>query len=732
MIESLEFKNATQTVAPSNHVIVVDISYSMCYALPKLRQHLKENLPSLVKPEDTISILYFSSRGDFGTVFAGRQVSNASDLSELGKLIDRFLQPTGCTGFVEPLKLAIETANDLKKSGVINSLVFMTDGYDNCWRSSEILAVAEQLPKAYDNITLIEYGWNCNRELLQKMAECSGATHVFAEGQEEYQTELETAMVSVAPRVRVDFSVIYSYAVYIENGIPTILAAQSDEDHPINYVNIPESVSKLWVVDPDMIDQLDNLADVEAAYVLALFGVHTMDADLVWAALKKTGDVRFIKQYTNCFTKQDYSNIKTDITAAIVDPALRGVDGIDYNLVPPEDATTVVDVLTYLAGADAQLVVDHPLFSYKRIGRGTVQKADDTEDKLAAEIAEAKSKEERKALALKLAEHEDWTPVFEPVKGAGVPISNLVYNSARPNISLQTVQNGTVVIPKFAQKKYDLPESIDTWQWKNYTIVKDGIIHMKTLPVVCSAETVSELVSKGVEVYGGPEVFIVNLGSVPLVNRAMVKNISAAQFFADHVRLESLKAKQKVLKYFRDELVGKGNAVGLAGKYGAEAAEFLSANGIRDYGFSPKTASVESTDFYMNRELNVKIKGASSLPSIAAVLKKQADNKKLNAADQLIANALAEYNAFVKSPAVTAVPEATQTKIIESWISDAAKAAITQVRELNKTLSKSLYAIVAGHGWFTDLDLEESTMEVEVDGVKYTVSAVLEEKEIKI
>ena len=120
------------------------------------------------------------------------------------------------------------------------------------------------------------------------------------------------------------------------------------------------------------------------------------------------------------------------------------------------------------------------------------------------------------------------------------------------------------------------------------------------------------------------------------------------------------------------------------------------------------------------------------MPSIAAVLKKQADNKKLNAADQLIANALAEYNAFVKSPAVQSVPEATQAKIIESWISDAAKAAITQVRELNKTLSKSLYAIVAGHGWFTDLDLEESTMEVEVDGVKYTVSAVLEEKEIKI
>lgn len=236
----------------------------------------------------------------------------------------------------------------------------------------------------------------------------------------------------------------------------------------------------------------------------------------------------------------------------------------------------------------------------------------------------------------------------------------------------------------------------------------------------------------GVHVFGGPEVFIVNLESVPMVNRAMTKNISAAEFFADNVRREALKAKQKVLKFYRDELVGKGNATGLASKYGKEAADFLSANGIRDYGFSPKTSSVESTDVYMSRELNVKIKGASSLPSIASVIKKQTDGKKLNVADQLIANALAEYNAFVKSPMITSVPEETQKKLIESWIGDAAKAAINEVRSLNKTLSKVVYGIVAGHGWFTDLDLEESTMDVEVDGVKYTVTAELAEKEVKI
>ncbi|MDR5209329.1 vWA domain-containing protein [Salmonella enterica subsp. enterica serovar Typhimurium] len=733
MIESLTFKNAVATVAPSNHVIVVDISGSMYRSLPEVRKHLKENLPSLVKPEDTVSILYFSSRGDFGTVFAGRQINSATDLSEINNLIDRFLKPSGCTGFVEPLKLAAETAISLNKPGYVNNLAFMTDGYDNCWRSNEILDAAEVLPKAFDNITFIEYGWYCNRELLGLMAERSGATHVFAEGQNEYQTELENVLKTSSPKVVVDVPLVYTHAIYVENGVATVLAVHPDEEHPIGHVSIPESVSQLWVVNPNMIDQLDNLADTQAAYVLAFYGVYTMDADLVWAALKKTGDVRFIKQYSNCFTKQDYSNIKVDLTQAIVDESLRGVDGIDYNMVPAEDATTIVDVLTYLAEADVSIVTKHPLFSYRSIGRGTVQKADDTEDKLAEEIANAASKEERKALALKLAEHEEWTPSFEPANDLGViPISDLVYNSERPNISVRTIQHGTVAVPEFAQKKYGLPEELDTFQWRNYTIVKDGIINVKTLPFKADAEVVQKLVEMGVHVFGGPEVFILNLESVPLVNRAMTKNISAASFFADNVRLEALKGKQKVLKFYRDALVGKGNAKGLAIQYGAEAAEYLSGVGIRDYGFSPKTETKESTDFYMSRELNVKIAGASSLPSIAAVQKKIAENKKLNAGDQFIARALAEYEAFVKSPAITAVPEAVQKQLIENWIDAAAKAAITEVRALNKTLSKVVYGIVAGHGWFTDLDLEESTMEVEVDGVKYKVTAELAEKEIKI
>lgn len=734
MIESIEFQKATHTAAPTNHVLVTDISGSMYNALPELRAHLKNNLASLVKPDDTVSLLYFSSKGDFGTVFSGRRVDSASDLTELSALIDRFLKPSGCTGFVEPLRLAVDTVGTLTDRHHVNSLVFMTDGYDNCWRSSEIIDAAKLLPQAFDNITIIEYGWHCNRELLKEMATVTGATHVFAEGQEEYQAELETAMNGSVQKVRVDFSVVHTHVLYVEGGRYNVLVASNDEDHPVNYVLVPETVNRLWLLSEDEIDHIGTATDPAVAYVVALFGVHTMNPDLVWAALKKTGDVRFINQFNNCFTKQDYTNIKQDLVGAIQDESLRGLDGVDYNLVPAEDATTVVDVLTFLAENGAQVVTSHPMFSYKRIGRKALQKEDDTEDQLAEAISEAKTKEERKALALKLAEHEDWNPEFTPdpeSKGI-VDISNLVYNSERPNVSIQTVQQGTVQVPEWVQEKFGVPENIETWRYRNYAIVKDGIINMKALPIMSEDPSLVKRLKKelGVKVVRRRGVPVVILEGVPLVNRLMTKNISAAQFFADHVRLESLKARQKVLKHFRTGLVGAVNAVGLASKYGSEAAVFLSGYGIRDYGFSPKSTAAESTDVYMSRELHIKIKGASSLPSIDAVLKKVP--AKHNAADKLIYKEIMEYEAFVNGPAISKASESVRKQLIETWLKDAATNAITEVRALNKSLSKTMYGIVAGHGWFTDLEDDESTMVVEVDGENFTVTAELVEKEIKI
>uniref|UniRef100_A0AAU8L096 VWFA domain-containing protein n=1 Tax=Serratia phage Kevin TaxID=3161161 RepID=A0AAU8L096_9CAUD len=728
MISSLVFKDAVKTPAPTNHIFVADISYSMCNALPKLRAHLKNNLAQLVKENDTVSILYFSSKGQFGPVFIGEPVRHISDLSDINKAIDRYLVPTGCTGFVEPLQLAVTTANDLRENGNNNSLIFMTDGYDNEWTESKILDAADKLNGAFDNITFIEYGWNCNRPLLEKMAAITGALHVFAEGWEQYAPAFEEVLAqSASKRINIDVPESASHIVYLDGDRVQVNVAH------LGKATIPEHVNEVWALNKDIGPSLASQKNQTLLYAVLYYAVHTMEPDLAWATLKALGDVRFIKLYNNCFTKQDYSTFKELVQAAVFDQHERLAEGYDPNLVPDENAPTVVDVLEFLAEKDVNIDVGSPQFSYSRIGAATVQKADDTEDQLAEQIANAATKEERKALALQLAEAQEWTPEFKANPGeALVPVNTLVYNSSRPNISVQTSRYGTISVPAEVRKAHPgLPAELDSLIYRNYTIVRDGIINMKSLPIDCTPEVVAELFAMGARVYGNAGKYVLDLTSVPLINRGMTRGIKATEHFADSVRLEDLKARQKVLKFYRDQLSGpKSNAVGLAGRFGVETAEYLSAHGIRDYGFSPKTESVESTDFYYSKELNVKIKGLSSLPSVNAVRAKLEKSSKLNAGDALIAKHLKSYDDFVATPAIANA--AGKDKIIDAWLRDEAKAAIQEVRNLNKRLSKTLYAIVAGHAWFADLDFEDTTLDVTVDGVTYTVTAVLEDKEVKI
>ncbi|UQJ95649.1 hypothetical protein ALHIDCOG_00261 [Klebsiella phage CPRSB] len=130
---------------------------------------------------------------------------------------------------------------------------------------------------------------------------------------------------------------------------------------------------------------------------------------------------------------------------------------------------------------------------------------------------------------------------------------------------------------------------------------------------------------------------LVDFTSLPLVNRSMTRGISGKEFVADNVRLEILKGRQKVMKFFRDNAIGLRNAEGLKQRFGEAAGEWLSEQGIRDYGFSPKVERTESTDVYMSKEMNVKIKGVSSLPAVAATVAKRAEGKKkLNNGDLII------------------------------------------------------------------------------------------------
>lgn len=712
-----------------NHIFAVDVSGSMYDVLPKMRNHIKSKLALLVKPKDTVSIIYFSSKSQYGVVFEGEVINGLEDLSNLHKAVDKFLQTLGLTGFVEPIQEAMDITKRLKSNGNINSFIFMTDGYDNQWSQSEIIKKSKLLPEFFAAISFIEYGWYCNRQLIAEMAQVSGGSHIFSEDYNQYEPAVERLFQNKTVK-RKAVKVTEDFAFFLDNSEVVLVDANE------GVVNIPEDIDTLYLMSDDASykDNLDSMDD-DSKYVNLYVAVHKMKTDLTWALLKSLGDVKLIKLFSNCFSKQEYTTFKEAVKECIFNETKRFSEGVDHNMVPREDAYTLLAALDDLMKGENFLLTNHEKFSYNKIGASTVQKNAYDEEVLALkeQLLNASDISEIKKLASEIANISTWSPFFkEVVAEGGEPIRNLVFNESRPNVSIQVVKHGFVEIPEEKATEFGITNKIDTHVFRNYTIIKDGILNMKVLPVYLDEDTFNKLKEESVVEgnYSKEDVYLLDLTKLPLINRNMVKSVSAKEFFESHLNLEKLKAKQKVFKHYLNLVAPKKQAK-LLDLYGENATKWLESIGIKDYGFAPKVTSEKSGDFYYSKELNVKIAGLSSLPSIKAVTDKMAKGSKLTLADNLMIEAINEYEAFVNSSMVQ--NSSAKDSLIETWLEAETKATISKVRELQYKLNQVLYSIVVGQSWFKEFaSLDENELTVEFNGQQVSVKAVLEEKEIAI
>lgn len=106
----------TVTSAPTNHIMVIDCSGSMYNELPKIRTHLKNKIPTLVKKDDTLTIIWFSGKNQCGVLFEGAEVHGLTDLSKINATIDRYLTDVGLTGFKQPLEEVLAVVDRMTTS----------------------------------------------------------------------------------------------------------------------------------------------------------------------------------------------------------------------------------------------------------------------------------------------------------------------------------------------------------------------------------------------------------------------------------------------------------------------------------------------------------------------------------------------------------------------------------------------------------------------------------------
>jgi hypothetical protein len=486
---------------------------------------------------------------------------------------------------------------------------------------------------------------------------------------------------------------------------------------------------------------------ISAAYAaVSLFSVR-MKPEVTHPLLGALGDTAFLELLGSCYGKQKYSSFMDAAKAACFDPKLRLVKGYNPNALPRDDAFTVLDMLRLLqTDDDNRVLVDHEKFTYNRIGRGRVDANSVLTDeeqaevaKLSAEMAKTKVASKIKELSAAIAAISN-KPAALKFEGTPTPegfnVSNLTFNEEKPNISILVRREGTVDLSAHVPEAFKsvLPAKFPTFIFRNYAIVKDGLVNVKVLPVRLSAKTLTTLMNEtasgripaNVITSEGTTTFV-NFDLLPVINRNQVKATSAKALFETEWTLLKIQAEQKVYNSTVKELGAGKKSASFIETYGQAAADWLKEAGFTDYsGFSPKQVQAEATDVYVAKELAVAVKGYSSIPSLNE-FKKQAGKGKFTASAALMAPAVKAVETF------QGTVDGKDPVKFEAWLKAQAKSLDVQRRKLISDKAQAILCVIVGQVWFTEFaTLEENSMKLTLDGQALDCSVTATEVQVKI
>ena len=754
---------------PTNHFAIIDCSGSMYSDLPRIREQLKRKLPKLLKEQDTISVIWFSGRGEYGTLLEAEPVATLTDLKAVEHAIDRWLKPCGLTGFTEPLQEAAKVVQRVAQGrpGSVNSLLFMSDGCDNQGTRASILKAMEEAANGFQCTTVVEYGYYADRNLLAAMAEKAGGSHIFAEDFSSYSPTFEAVMQKRpvgAPRVEVtvEGDPIQGFVFALHDGDLVTYAVEAGK------VRVPENLPGFWFVSPaqvgnsSMMDFAANIAhqaatpspsiddSVRAAFAAVSLYAVRMKPNVVYPFLKVLGDVAFVEEFASCFGKQRYSAFQERAKKAAFGEGVF-TKGYDPTKVPADDAFTVLGLLQLLADDEGnRVLLDDKRFRYSRIGRGRVDASDQLSSAEQEEIQHLTEELGRTKKASRIAEITARITEITSSKPAalkfeseaapqGYPVSSLTFNEDRPNVSFLVRKAGTVDLgARLPESLSGVPAFFKTHVFRNYAVIKDGLVNIDQLPVRLTQASHVRLRAELGE--GLDRVFqadtggdgldglsgILNLRELPVINRKMVRDVSAKDFFELQYQLLAAQAEQKVYSGYLKALGTQERSEGLKGQYGEEAAAWLKEQGITDGGFAPKSVQAESTDFYLGKELKAGLKGYSKLPSLkeaqAAIAK-----GKINGPTGLMQPAITEVEEFI-------VKASGKDNAVLVWLDVQASAAKTKARRLIFQIAQTTFALVVGQIWFREFaSLDENSLVIEpVAGLKIEGKVEMREIECRL
>lgn len=789
---------ATRT--PTNWILVVDVSGSMGGVLPRIEDHLKRKLARILAEGDTATLVWFSGRGETATIFKAEFVRGPEDLRSLGKMVDRWLRPVGLTAFVDPLKLVRTLAGELQtvNPGAATHMIFLTDGDDNQYALAEILKAVDGVTAAGVSCTWVEFGYYCNRRTMTALSERSGGALVFADDFMNYEPLIEQALrktITGAPlrKVEVDADAVGGIA-YGFNGTDLVPFLVEKDLKAGAHVHVPTDMREVFYLSPTegaVATGFNTLAlaalgaskapealsptalsILAGAFAGVAMFAQRMNPDVVLPLLRALGDVALIRLYQGAFTIQSYQALVDAALAAAREPAGRFLAGYDPTAVPADDCPTIFSLLDILVEGGARVRIGEFIENYERIGRESLDANtvltdanrtemgkthpglaplavfDDTLDsaiayQAALEAYLARQQAHLAAVKAVLASKRPLRFTADPIPN-GLLIKGLGFNSSRANLNIEFTTPGTV---DFAGREAEageapqgfepVPRVFSTFITRAYSLVVDGTINVKTLPLLVDFACYEKLRAAGF-VPASPMKFIatfaaidINLAAIPVINRKMIDAMLAKDIFTRELTKYRAQAEAAVYRNYLNTAFPKQKAPGFAAKYGPDAATWLSSVGANDYGWGPKKTDAKPTDHYIANLAEVSLEGLSAAPSVpktrerliaydlAEAAVRRGDKgakgpKALPANMTVMVPFMRELDALVDSTAHLDVP-AERDAAIRVEAERRLAAAEKTVDDLAQKGAHTAFCLVLGRRWPTDLgSTDKKTMPIEI------------------
>jgi hypothetical protein len=551
------------------------------------------------------------------------------------------------------------------------------------------------------------------------MAETIGGEKIFAKDFDSYQQDFEKIMgQKTSAKREVDISAFKSRLTYqffftigvVDQAINVYSCKGKD------VVLIPEETKQIYFFTqykPKEAEEttFQSIVVLIGAYLLADRLKYKHVEDILLAL----GDINLINDFSGAYGKQKLNQLKDKLKEFAFDGDKLFVDGrIEGYKINPKQYC-VMDLINDLQNGENFFYPYHEAFNYNRIGAKRTTKTELSEEDQKA-LTSAKTLKEVADITAKIETPEFVYP--DDVANIGMPFNSLVWNSERANLSVNTNLSGKVKLPK---NEFGLTE-VPSFIYRSYTLIKDGILNVTEIPVKLDSNTITKFAESGAVLKMDlidpvNEIYLLDISALPIINRSMATNISGKKLANLEFDLIKIQLGHKYLKNLKEQFDPFVNTESAA-KYSIEAAEWLKSIGVHDRnGFSPKTETVKSGDFYVAPVLETKIEKTSTSPTVKSVLekidakffKKDPKAKDLNVMEGLMKSEIDELN-----------PKADIDLVKKSANVEELKALTEQYnkerRQLLWEIAKIKFGVILSRTWFTEFEtMEQDTLE----GVKF-------------